>query len=730
MTNQDRVQVACVALAAVVAGLFFAPVFGIVPLLVPIAAVVVPALVVVELCSRQGKLAAWRPLLVALAGLLGVTESLLFPTTVAGLPTGDTLAALRSGVTESWQLTLQSTWPARPDPELMLLVPLLVLLATVLGVELLLLLRKPLPALLPSFAVVVVSQLYLALSGLAAVAGAVAYAAVTGALIASGRTGPVSGRRALVLPALVLGVVAAIVTGLLLPAPPPGYSLKQGQAAQVNARVTNPLGEISYRLGHPDTPVFTVAGDRAERWPIVVLQAFDGVNWTPGGSYRRLGTELAPGPAVAVPVHRRDARITMRGLDGRWLPSQSWPAAVTGVDPLVEETQGTLLVQRPMPAAEYSLGWWEPQVGIANLGSAAVNPYAEGGTGSVGTPPEGVPELVANALRGMRPSFQSALQLERFFKVNYRLATGTDVPGGHGWPQLRRFLLDTKVGTSEQFAAAYVALARMTGIPARLVVGYRTPPGSGGEYVVRNGDVLAWPEVAVAGVGWVPMDPYGSETRGEGNGAGLTAAVARARDQLPPVEELRDPPVAAPNGNANAANDSTTQIPWELLLAVLAAAALGWLTGIPLAKRVRAWRRRRRPGSGAVLGAWHEARDRMREHGAPFSEGMTPRDLAAAAPAADLESTVEGLRLLASAMDQALWSGAETTGEVRDRAWHAAALVRRRLTSRGLRARIRAALNPSTLIRTRTPGSSRPPSSTWPRWISSCRSRSAPPRWR
>ncbi|WP_330273921.1 DUF3488 and transglutaminase-like domain-containing protein [Lentzea sp. NBC_00516] len=716
MTNQDRVQVACLALAAVVAGLFFAPVFGILPLLVPIAAVVVPAFVVVELCSRHRKLAVWRPLLVALVGLVGVTESLLFPTTVAGLPTGDTIAALRSGVTESWQLTLQSTWPARPDPALMLFVPLLVLLATVLGVELLLLLRKPLPALLPSFAVVVVSQLYLALSGLAAVAGALAYAAVSGALIASGRADPMSGRKGLVLPALVLGVVAAITVGLLLPAPPPGYSLKQDQAAQVNARVTSPLGEISYRLGHPGDPVFTVTGDRAERWPVVVLQAFDGVNWTPGGSYRRLGTELAPGPVVAVPVHRRDAKITMRGLDGRWLPSQAWPAAVTGVDPLVEETQGTLLVQRPMAAAEYSLGWWEPEVGVANLAGAAVNPYAEGGSGGVGTPPEGVRELVANALRGMRPSFQSALQLERFFKENYRLATGTDVPGGHGWPQLRRFLFDTKVGTSEQFAAAYVALARMTGIPARLVVGYRTPAGSGGEYVVRNGDVLAWPEVAVAGVGWVPMDPFGSESKGEGNGAGLAAAVARARDQLPPVEELRDPPVAAPDGDAGAANDSATRIPWGLLLAVLAAAVVGWLAGIPLAKRVRAWRRRRRPGSGAVLGAWQEVRDRMREHGVPFSEGMTPRDLAAVAPAAGLQSTVEGLLLLGSTVDQALWSGAETTGEVRDRAWHAAGLVRQRLARRGLRARIRAAVDPSTLIRPRTPGSSRSPSSTWSRW--------------
>lgn len=712
----NRVPVVCVVLAAAVAGLFFAPVFGILPLLPPIAAVAVLAYGVVELCARYRLLLAWRPLLVTLAGLLGITETLLFSTTVAGLPTGETVAALRTGITESWQLTLQSTWPARPDSALMLFVPLLVLLATVIGVELMLLLRKPLPALVPSFAVVVVSQLYLPVSGIAAVVGALGYAAVAGTLIAVSRTDRAKGQQALVVPALLLGVVAAIAVGLLVPPPQPGYSLKQDQAAQVNARVTSPLDDIAYRLGHPDEPVFTVTGNQAERWPVVVLSAFDGVNWTPGGRYRRLGVELSPGPVVRVPVHRRDAKVTVRGLGGRWLPSQAWPAAVTGVDPLVEETQGTLLTQRPMDAAtEYSLGWWEPEVGVANLDGAALNPYAEGGSGGVGTPPPGVQELVVEAMRGMRPSFQSALQLERYFKENYKLAVGTDVPSGHGWPQLRRFLFDTKQGTSEQFATAYVALARMAGIPARLVVGFRTPAGAGGEYVVRNGDVLAWPEVAVAGVGWVPMDPYGSAGKSEGNGEGLAAAVARARDQLPPVEQLQDPPVAPSDGGDDSANGLEFRFPWELLLAGIALVIVLWLTGIPLAKQVRAWRRRRRPGNGAVVGAWHEVRDRLREHRVPLTEGMTPRDLAAVAAGVGLQSTVEGLHQLGSAVDHAMWSGVAPSDEVRLRAWQAVDLVRRRLAKRGLRARFRAAVDPSTLIRPRTRESSRSPGSRWSR---------------
>lgn len=701
-----KTPVVCVLLAAAVAGLFFAPVFGITALLLPIAAAVVPAFAVVALCERLPAVATWRSVLAVLAGLLGITEAVLFPTTVAGLPTGATLAALRSGVTESWQLALQSTWPARPDPELLLFVPLLVLLAGVVGVELLLVLRKPLPALVPSLAVVVVSQLYLALSGFAAVVGALGYAAVAGALLAVSRRE--KSAVALAVPAVVLGVALAAGVGLLVPPPPPGHSLKQDQAARVDARVASPLDEVAYRLAHPDVPVFTVRGARAERWPVVVLSGFDGVNWTPGARYRRLGTELAPGPVVTVPVRRRDATITLREDGNRWLPSQTWPAAVVGVDPLVEESQGSLLAQRAVDAtAEYSLGWWEPEAGAAGLGGAALDPYAEGGVEGVGTPPAEVQGLASRAVQGMRPSFQSALVLERFFKENYKLAAGADVPGGHGWPQLRRFLVDTKQGTSEQFAASYVALARMTGIPVRLVVGYRTPAGDGGDYVVRNRDVLAWPEVAVAGVGWVPMDPYGAVDESGNTGDGLTAAVARAREELPPSEQLQDAPVA-PSDRADEPEGAPVRVPWLLLVLVPVVPAVGWLVGVPLAKWVRAWRRRRRPGTGAVLGAWHEARDRMREHGVVFTVGMTPRDLAAAG----FPSTVDALLALGATVDLALWSGARPHPEARRQSWDAVAAVRRGLAERGLRARVKAALDPSTLVApgTRGSGTRRPPS--------------------
>jgi transglutaminase-like putative cysteine protease len=414
-----------------------------------------------------------------------------------------------------------------------------------------------------------------------------------------------------------------------------------------------------------------------------------------------MGIDLRPGPAVTVPVRTRSAQIDLADGEGPWLPSQTWPARVDGVAPLVEERHGTLLLPGSRGPASYTLTWWQPEVDAAALGAAAIDPDLPGGLGSVGSPPPGVTELASRAVRGVRPSFQAALALERYLRDNYRVAVGDDLPTGHAWPQLADFLLRDKRGTSEQFAAAYVALARMLSIPARLVVGFRAPAGPDG-YTVRNGDVLAWPEIAVAGIGWVPLDPSGTATASSApSGGGLAAVTARARAQLPAPEDLRDPPVTAPRPATP--RGGGVAVPWTAVLSVAAGLAglslAGWLVGVPAAKTARAWRRRRRPGAGAVVGAWEEARDRLREHGVPVSGAMTVRDLAtAAAPLID-RSTVEGLRRLSSAVDRALWSSSTMDGTDRVEAWAAVRAVQRGLARRGWLARLRARLHPRTLGR-------------------------------
>lgn len=709
MTRARVSPIAFVVLAAVVSGLLFAPVFGLPPLLL---AVLVPALamaVVAVVASRRESLVPWRGVLVSAAGLLGIVETSLLPTTVGGVPTGDTVRVLVQGATESWRLTLQSTWPARPEPELLLFVPLLVILAAVLGVELLER-AGALPALVPSFAVLLLSQLYSSQNGAGAAAAALAYAAAAGGLLAVTRADRTADDRrpaalvVLVAPAVTLSVVGAIVAGAAVPVGQPTYTLKDEQYAPLAQRsVTGPLDKIADRLAHPGTAVFKVDGAKAvDRWPVVVLTEFDGVNWKPGGQYRRMGASLRPSRAVAADVERRSARIGSADLGGPWVPTQTWPADVTGLAPLVEEEQGTLLVPDKRGSVDYRLSWWEPQVGKDALGGAEVDPDAPGGLAGVGAVPPRVAELAEQAVGGTRPTFRTAVALERYLRQNYEVATGADLPTGHAWPQLTRFLLDTQRGTSEQFAAAYVAMARILGIPARLVVGFRAPPerGEDGSYTVRNGDALAWPEVAVEGIGWVPLDPSGAAATTGAAGRGLAEATAGVRERLPPAGRLGDPPVAPSPVASTSDSGGGWALPLGLLLAVPLALVAVWVLGVPLVKAWRARRRRRRSGAGSVVGAWEEARDRLRSYGVPVSAGMTVRDLTAMVADTD-RAAADGLRSLGMTVDAALWSAAGPgEGSSRD-AWVAVRAVRRGLAGRGLRAFLVAAVDPRPLRRLR-----------------------------
>jgi len=701
----SRTAVIAVLLASAGPGLLFAPVFGIGALVLPLLLVAAVGFGVVAACRRWPGLVPWRSVLVLVLGLLALSEAMLFPTTVAGLPTGETVRALAAGLTDSWRLTLQSTWPARPDAELMLFVPLATLAATALALELVLRARWPLVALLPGLAVVGLSQAYVSLTGLTAMLAAFGFAVVAAVVLAAtddrDDAVPTADRRtlvafAMIVPTLVLAVAGAVLATAVDPVDRPAVSLRDKEFVPLPPeRVASPLDELSARLSDGDDEVFTYStDDPVDRWRLTVLDRFDGVTWTPSAQPRRLGTELQPPLSVARAEH--SARITYPVADGPWLPSQALPASVTGLAPLIDETSGTLLAPGRTGAVTYDLTWWEPEPTSAELRGAAIDPSARTGYGDIGAVPAGIADLARRSVAGTRPAFQTALVLERFLRTEYRLATGDDLPSGSGWPQLRTFLLDTKRGTTEQFAAAYVVLARMNGLPARIAVGFRAPEETGDGVVVHNSDAIAWPEVAVEGVGWVPLDPAGATSGSGAKPKGLAEVAAEAREQLPPPEDVRDPELAPDEDTGEAGEDDAgLDIPFVPILSTVAGLLVLWFAGVPLVRALRSWRRRRRAGAAAVVGAWAEARDVLRSHGVPYTAGMTVRDMAGAVPEPPV---VAGLRSLAGAVDTALWSGAPPQRSTVDEAWAAVRAVRRGLATRSLGARLRAFVDPRSLV--------------------------------
>jgi hypothetical protein len=121
-----------------------------------------------------------------------------------------------------------------------------------------------------------------------------------------------------------------------------------------------------------------------------------------------------------------------------------------------------------------------------------------------------------------------------------------------------------------------------------------------------------------------------------------------------------------------------------------------WLAGVPLLKFVRALRRKRRTGSASVVGAWAEARDRLRAHGVQVTAGMTVRDLAHAAR--ELPGTEVGLNRVATAVDHALWSGGPVGANLSQQAWTGVRELRKALRGRPWLDRLQASLELRTLF--------------------------------
>jgi TgpA N-terminal domain/Transglutaminase-like superfamily len=170
-----------------------------------------------------------------------------------------------------------------------------------------------------------------------------------------------------------------------------------------------------------------------------------------------------------------------------------------------------------------------------------------------------------------------------------------DAPTFNNEAGLFTFLSQTRSGVCVQYAYAMTVLARLLGIPARMVEGYTagTPVG-GNKYVVKTSDAHAWTEVYFSGYGWIRFEPTpaGQGTAARPNYMGTTQGLG-AGTQLPRILRPTKPtgtPNTGPSGTESGNLNKLIQeqgglaggpagksagTPWAaIVLAVLAAIAV------------------------------------------------------------------------------------------------------------------------------------------------------------
>ncbi|MCF2526733.1 DUF3488 and transglutaminase-like domain-containing protein [Yinghuangia soli] len=733
------------ALAAIGGGAYhrvFA-VRDILPAVAVSATVPVLAALVWGLLGRSGK--EPRPL----AGSLLIGLALWLPAVSASvyhadaylhvLPTRDLLRRIGTDLLDAPRGLLTTVAPAPDDPGLLVLVSATVWVAAWAGAELALRSGTTVLPVLPGLLMLGVPVV---LSTGAPGGNALAVTAAVGAaglLLLSRAPGHRSPLRVLLtgVPWVLALTVLAGYAGPRLPGTDNPPDLHDQVAAPPPVRLAgiNPLDRISAWLLTPDQPLFTVAGpaDPDRYWRLVVLDRYDGTTWYPVSGLRPTGGRV-PGTAGSIDgmtTKRAVQQVTLDRLDGVWLPAADRPASVAAADDVelaVDPASGTVATGSALqPGLRYRV---ESQVPVYDPDRLkylpTVDDPAHVALPELDAAAEPIPmvadfrTIAMEATAGSSAPYQQALRLADWLRANHRYDI-TAVPG-HSYRNLRFFLESSKEGTSEQFASAFAVLGRTLGLPTRVVVGFsRGTALPDGTWRVDSGNVVAWPEVHFAGVGWVPFYP----TPGEAGRSGSTKTDAdtQVAAQTPPTvtPPAPDSPSRTDKDRGIAAEDRTAEgglpaaVPpaadqpapmwwWAAPLALLAAVGLGH-TGLAFAAP-RMLRRRRRRGSpeGRLFGAWRQICDRLVESGMPGGGAHTVRDTADFGLDHLPEEAGGRLLALSAVVNDVEYAGRTVTDQDADEAWQACAAIEAaaRLDDKRPKrwTRIRHALSPWTVAAT------------------------------
>ena len=124
------------------------------------------------------------------------------------------------------------------------------------------------------------------------------------------------------------------------------------------------------------------------------------------------------------------------------------------------------------------------------------------------------PEIVALSQKitaGAKTPYDMAAAITDYLRVNITYSkTIQDPPAGID--PLDWFLFDSRRGFCNYYATAEVIMSRAVGIPARMVVGFAQGQFDyPDQYLVRQRDSHAWPEVYFPNVGWVEFEPTANQ---------------------------------------------------------------------------------------------------------------------------------------------------------------------------------------------------------------------------
>jgi transglutaminase-like putative cysteine protease len=301
--------------------------------------------------------------------------------------------------------------------------------------------------------------------------------------------------------------------------------------------VLSPMVSLQTNLvEQSNVEVFTVRSERGSYWRLTSLDEFDGEIWRSSYSTDDARGELPRALDTETEGETVTQQITIEALSSVWLPAAYEPRVVETADDQpadIDARSSTLMVDRDMDTSDgytYTVTSRLPVL-VDDVLRTASTEVPEDIAATYLQLPDGFSELAIT--EAFRLTQDAPTPYDKAKAIMDHLRTFTYDQGvgpGHSEDALVSFLFETKKGYCEQFAAAFAALARSAGVPARVAVGFTQgvqDPNDRTLFRVRGVHAHAWPEVYIGEYGWVPFEP--TPTRGP-PGAESWLGIGEAQD--------------------------------------------------------------------------------------------------------------------------------------------------------------------------------------------------------
>lgn len=612
---------------------------------------------------------------------------------------------LVDALVHGWSELLTTSLPTPRTAELLATPIVVTWVTTMVGVESVLRLRRPLLGLVPPLVAYAVGLVFaagtdglglplaLAITALGLLVAASCRFERTqgpGAVAAIGASERSSSGRRLVAALVVL--LPSILVGVLLGPALPLADAREDFDPRVDQQppvdelaVIDPMSMLAgwARGADDDAPLFTVRAPEAEdfqRWTWAVLDRYDPVaGWSTSSRLVPAGGELPASQIVGTDTISLAQSFTIGDLEGPWLPVATRAVEVEGVDPLVDPDSGVLARREGLDrGVRYDVLSEVPTRAVdCSLAPAAT--LGEADTDSA------IPDEVAELARLITAEATSPCERAELLEQYLTSEPFTFSREAFSGSALRnvRTLLDFEgendartappfIGTAEQFATTYALMVRAVGLPARVAVGFRAGERTGDLLRVRPIDAHAWVEVGFQDLGWVPFDPTPQpgdqppppelpeeEVRDDGS----TADQAGGAGSI----ESENPDQGAAGGDADEGRSAVATFVIGLAMLIGLVALLA--TVLALVRRRRTSRRRRAStASQRVIGAWRECLDALRDMGVRPATSDSASDVVERS-AAVLPGAEESLIPVATLLNGVLFSSDEIDAHAADEAW-------------------------------------------------------------